>query len=213
MKARRALIVLVTLMVAVVASTCTSTDTQQDASSNGAKTNPAAGNQPKVTVTQQQPRQPRQAGVTDDLPPEVFSTELTDLEGKTFRISDYSGKIVVLNLWATWCEPCKLEIPHLVDLNREYKDKGVEIIGLSSENPQTAEPLVRERIRELGINYKIGWANRALLTGLVGAPNFSIPQSFIIGRDGRLYKHIRGYSPQIPALLREGIDLASVKKT
>ena len=129
------------------------------------------------------------------------------LDGAAFRLSDYKDKDVVLDIWATWCGPCRLEIPHLVRLSEEYGPRGVEVIGLSVEDPASAGGDVRAFAREFGINYRLGWAEQRWTLALTRGAG-TIPQTFVIGRGGRRLLHLQGYSPQISATLREAIDRA-----
>lgn len=206
--ARRALIASAALLVAVVASNCTSDDTQRDPVGN-------TGKQPSVTVTQQRgPQQQQQAAATPQtsggyelLPPEVMNAEIRGVDGKSFKLSD-TKKVVVLDLWATWCGPCRLEIPHLVEMSKEYEDKNVEVVGLTTENPDSDADKVREFAEEYKINYKLGWAHRELAVALMKG-NYSIPQTFVIAPGGRLIARFRGYSDKLPAMIRGAIDRAS----
>jgi thiol-disulfide isomerase/thioredoxin len=208
-KARLALTVAASLGGLAVASSCTSTDTARDGTV-GANNN--AG-KPTVTVTQQKGRPPApNAGQTDTLSAEVMNTEIMSLDGKTFRLSDYKDKIVVLDLWATWCGPCRLEIPHLVEMSKEYETKGVEVVGLTTENPQTDEQKVRGFAKEYNINYRLGWATADLATQLMRG-NYSIPQTFIIAPGGRVVAHYRGYSQNLPTMIRAALDKARDKTT
>jgi thiol-disulfide isomerase/thioredoxin len=72
------------------------------------------------------------------LPPVVLETELRAASGSPIKLSDYSGKVLLVNLWATWCGPCRLETPELVKLHKEYQARGVEMVGLSTENPDAS---------------------------------------------------------------------------
>ena len=149
---------------------------------------------------------------TDTLPQSVLGAELRALDGAAFRLSDYKDKVVVLDIWATWCGPCRLEIPHLVRLSEEYGPRGVEVIGLSVEDPASASGAVRDFAREFRINYRLGWAEQRWTLALTrGAA--TIPQTFVIGRNGRRLLHLQGYSPQISDTLREAIDRALAEGT
>jgi peroxiredoxin len=108
--------------------------------------------------------------------------ELKDADGKTVRLSDYKGKVVLLDFWATWCGPCKIEIPWFIDFERKYKDKGFAVIGVSmDEEGWTA---VKPFVSELAINYRILQGNDAIaqLYGGVDA----LPTTFLIDRDGKI---------------------------
>ena len=142
-----------------------------------------------------------------DLPPAVSVVPLKDVKGASFKLADFFGKVMVINLWATWCGPCRREIPELVKLNKEFHSRGVEIIGLSTEDPDASAEKVRKFIQDFQIDYRIGWAPVE-----VGAPlmqgHQSIPQIFVISRDIRILKHFVGFSPSYTAQLRQVIEEA-----
>jgi len=111
---------------------------------------------------------------------------ITDLSGQTLELSRYRGKVVVLNFWATWCSPCRSEIPHFVDLQNKYGRDGLQIIGISlDDDPE----LVRAFYRQLRMNYPVAIGDAKLAEQYGGI--LGLPVSFLIGRDGRIYaKHI-----------------------
>jgi thiol-disulfide isomerase/thioredoxin len=117
-----------------------------------------------------------------------------------------------VNLWATWCGPCRMETPELVKLNKEFRDRGVEMIGLSTEDPDASAQSVSDFVREYKVDYQIGWATREVALGLMqGRTN--IPQSFIIARDGRIVRRFIGFSPSsTPVQLRQALEQALVEK-
>ncbi len=154
---------------------------------------------------------PARAGARDPMPPSIRDAELQMLDGKPIKLSDYAGKVVVLNFWATWCPPCRQETPHLVGLSNEYKERGVELIGLSVEDPESSAEAVKSFAGAQKIPYKVGWAAQdfALQFVMQGGAQGSIPQSFVITRDGRLLKHFTGFNPvSTPAQLRQAIEQA-----
>jgi thiol-disulfide isomerase/thioredoxin len=142
------------------------------------------------------------------LPENVMQASINLLDGQKTKLSDYSGKVLIVDLWATWCGPCKQEIPHLVEIAKEYKDKGVEVIGLTNENPQTDAEWVKKFSEAFNINYPIGWADDEMQAGLTRGRN-SIPQTFIIGRDGKIVKHFVGFSPRLIPQLKAAIEEAA----
>jgi len=129
-----------------------------------------------------------------DLPPEVALAPLKDANGASFKLADFFGKVVVVNFWATWCGPCRREIPELIKLHKEFQSRGVEMIGLTSEDPGASAEKVRKFIQDFQIDYRIGWA-----TDQVSAPlmqgHTAIPQIFIISPDARILKRFVGFSP------------------
>jgi thiol-disulfide isomerase/thioredoxin len=140
-----------------------------------------------------------------DLPPEVSVAPLKDAKGASFKLADFFGKVMVVNLWATWCGPCRREIPELVKLHKEFHARGVEMIGLSTENPDASAEKVRKFIQDFQIDYRIGWAPVE-----VGAPlmqgNTSIPQIFVISRDGFILKRFVGFSAANTLALKQVLE-------
>ncbi len=107
---------------------------------------------------------------------------LTDLQGKTLSLAASKGKVLVLNFWATWCPPCRREIPDFVEAYRELRDLGLEIIGVSVDET-TAESLL-EWTKKTGINYPIALATPEIERAY--GPITSIPTTFVIDRAGRI---------------------------
>lgn len=140
------------------------------------------------------------------VPAVVFDTEMRAANGTAIKLSNYSGKILFVNLWATWCGPCRMETPELVRLHKEYQARGVEFIGLSTEDPDASAQKVREFMNQYQVGYQIGWATREVALTLMQGKT-SIPQSFIITRDGRLLKRISGFHPQrTPPELKQALE-------
>ena len=204
---RMAFTSIVFVAAAFAISSCTANDT-----ANLTANNAVQPKKPTVTITSNrgsQPAQPQQATL-DVVPPEVWNAEIPAVGGGTFRLSDYKDKVVVLDLWATWCGPCRMEIPHLVELNKEYKGKGVEVVGLTTENPASDAEKVGQFAKEFDIDYKLGWANANVALSLM-AGNTSIPQTFVIAPGGRIITKFRGYSDRIPEMIRVAIEKANDK--
>lgn len=107
---------------------------------------------------------------------------LRDADGKLVRLSDYRGKVVLLNFWATWCGPCKLEIPWFIEFERQHKHRGFAVLGVSMD--EDGWEVVKPYIRRFGVNYRIlmGDDTVAQLYGGVDA----LPTTFLIDREGRI---------------------------
>ena len=113
---------------------------------------------------------------------------LKDLRGRSLRLSDYRGKVVLINFWATWCPPCRAEMPDLVKLQREHKKDGLQIIGVTYPPEQPA--LVRKLTRRLKINYPILFGTyEAAAFFEVGA---NLPVTIILNRDGTIRDRVIG---------------------
>ena len=141
------------------------------------------------------------------LPAVVLDAEMKSADGgDPIKLSNYSGKVLLVNLWATWCGPCRRETPELVKLHQEYHERGLEIVGLSTEDPIASEQTVQEFVRSYNVGYEVGWATRDVAVALMRGRN-SIPQSFILTRDGRIAKHFVGFDPRsTPPLLKQAIE-------
>ncbi len=120
-------------------------------------------------------------------------------------LSDYKGKVVVLDFYATWCEPCRVETPHLVRLQNEYGPKGLQVIGLNVGGDEDREK-VPAYAKEFNIQYPLAYPDDDLVTKYL-SDNESIPQSFVFDRNGNLLKRFVGYSS------RSAVELDTVIKT
>jgi peroxiredoxin len=126
-----------------------------------------------------------QAGLTGQMAPDF---ELKTLDGRSVRLSDFRGKAVLLNFWATWCGPCKIEMPWFVEFRNKYAADGFEILGVTTED--TGNESIRKFADEMGVNYVILRGTESverLYGGVLG-----LPQSFYIGRDGRIVEQHAG---------------------
>jgi thiol-disulfide isomerase/thioredoxin len=135
-------------------------------------------------------------GTIRELAPEVRSANLRLISGQAKTVADYAGKVLILDLWATWCGPCRQEIPHLIEMANNYRDQGVEVLGLTTEDPESDLEQVRNFARQFQINYEIGFADGAVAGELMRGRN-GIPQTLIIGRDGMVRKHFVGFHPRL----------------
>jgi peroxiredoxin len=107
---------------------------------------------------------------------------LKDENGKSVKLSDYRGKVVLLNFWATWCGPCKVEIPWFMEFEQQYKDKGFAVLGVAMDDEgwQAVKPYLSER----KVNYRVLMGNDSV-TQLYGGVD-SLPTTFVIDKDGRI---------------------------
>jgi peroxiredoxin len=118
--------------------------------------------------------------------------ELNDVEGRALRLGDYKGKVVLLNFWATWCGPCKAEIPGFVELQAKYRDK-LTVVGLSVDDPADK---ARAFANEYKINYPILLADGKEEVQDAYGPIWGIPASFIISKDGKVCRRHLGIAPK-----------------
>jgi len=108
------------------------------------------------------------------------------------QLADYKGKVVVLDFYATWCEPCRAETPRLVELQRQYAAQGLQVIGLNVGGADDREQ-VPAYAKEFGIQYPLAFPDDELADGYL-ADNQNIPQAFVFDRDGKMVKRFVGYS-------------------
>ena len=107
---------------------------------------------------------------------------LKDALGRTFKLSEYKGKVVLLNFWATWCGPCKIEIPWFIEFEQKYKDKGFAVLGVSMD--EEGWEVVRPYIEKSKVNYRIAIGNDEMAQ-LYGGVD-SLPTSFLVDKEGRV---------------------------
>ena len=119
-------------------------------------------------------------------------------------LSDYKGKVVLLDFYATWCEPCREETPHLVQLHKQYVNQGLQVIGLNvgGEDDRGEVP---KFAKEFSIQYPLAFPDDEFADGLLG-DNQNIPQVFVFDRNGALVKRFVGYSEN------SGTEIESVVK-
>ncbi len=126
--------------------------------------------------------------------------EINKLDGSNFKLSDFRGKVLVLDFWATYCPPCVRQVPLLAELSRKYRDKGVEVVGLTADDKADQEQVVAF-LKKAGADYTVGydnqWVSSAFLKNTENELRvIPIPQLFVISRDGRVVEHLIGDTPE-----------------
>ncbi len=115
---------------------------------------------------------------------------LTNLDGKSISLADFRGKVVVLDFWATWCPPCRKEIPDFIDLQNEYGSRGVQIVGIALDEPER----VRAFARQNGMNYPVLLGSDVVTMRYGGIEG--IPTTFIIDKSGKIANKFEGFRPR-----------------
>ena len=152
------------------------------------------------------------AGVPAGKYPAAPDFSVTDLSGQNVKLSDYRGNVLLLDFWATWCGPCRMEIPGFVQLQDRYRDQGFRVLGISMDDD--VQP-VHEFYQQFHLNYTVAMGNDRLgelYGGIIG-----LPTTFLIGRDGRIYDKVAGavdaarFEEEIKVLLaaKPGQEVAS----
>lgn len=118
--------------------------------------------------------------------------ELEDLSGATVRFADTAGSVRLVNFWATWCAPCREEIPYFKEFETKYGPKGFKVVGIAMDDEGL--PVVKPFVDEMGMNYLVLLGNEEIgdrFGGLVGYPT-----TFLVGRDGAILKKWPGAAPR-----------------
>jgi thiol-disulfide isomerase/thioredoxin len=121
-----------------------------------------------------------------------YDFTLQTMDGKNVALSDYKGKVLIVDIWDTWCPPCKKGIPEFIDIYSKYRTNGLEILGVAIG--QQGETTVQNFIRDYGINYTNVLATKSFLSGVGGITG--IPTTFIIDQNGMTFRKYIGYTPQ-----------------
>jgi thiol-disulfide isomerase/thioredoxin len=203
-------IVVLSLVAAFGVSSCSSSDEKRPEPPGP----PGAGVARKDSAPslRNAPAAPAAPALVTTLPASVVDVELRAVTGAPIKLSSYAGKVLVVNLWATWCGPCRLEIPELVKLYKEFRPQGLEVVGLSTENPEASAEGVKRFVQDYNVNYRIGWATPEVSITLMQGRD-AIPQSFVISRSGRVVKRFVGFNEiSSPPLIKEAIQEALNEK-
>src|SRR5437773_9741797 len=113
---------------------------------------------------------------------------LQSLDGKTVHLSDFRGKGVLLNFWATWCQPCKIEMPWFAELQNRYGPQGLQIVGVAMDDASPED--IGKFAKDLGVNYPVLIGKEAVGDAYGGIP--FMPETFYIGRDGKVVDKVVG---------------------
>jgi thiol-disulfide isomerase/thioredoxin len=148
--------------------------------------------------------QPSAAACPTDAPLAPLNFTVKDMHDQPVQLSDYAGKVVLLDFWATWCGPCKVEIPGFIDLQNKYGKDGFQVLGVSIDDTVAQ---LKPYAADMGMNYPVlqGLGHDDLLDAF--GPMFGIPVSVVISRDGKMCARHMGFTSkdvfeaQIRALL------------
>lgn len=126
--------------------------------------------------------------------------------GKRNVFSDFRGKALVLDFYATWCAPCRRSIPHLIELQKKFADQGLQVIGLNVGGPDDLKE-VPAFAQRFGIQYTLAVPDDELISFLLSDSD-AIPQTFIFDRQGQLARRVIGYGPNAPEEIDNAIEAA-----
>ncbi len=149
-------------------------------------------------------------GTTYPMPPTRAASlanmgwELSD--GNRSVFSEYKGKVLILDFYATWCVPCRDSIPHLIGLQKKYEDQGLRVVGLNVGGPGD-EQQVPAFAKEFGIQYPLAQPDEDLVSFLLADQN-AIPQTFVFDRQGQLVQRFVGFGPSTGTYLDSAVETA-----
>ncbi len=127
-------------------------------------------------------------------------------DGKRFVFSEYKGKVLILDFYATWCTPCRDSIPHLIGLQKKYEDQGLTVVGLNVGGPGD-EQEVPGFAKEFGIHYTLAIPDEDLVSLLL-AESDAIPQTFVFDRQGQLVDRLIGFGRGSGARIDRAVETA-----
>lgn len=128
------------------------------------------------------------------LPERFRERKIKLLDNGSFRFADFHGKVVVVNLWAYWCGPCRREVPEYEKVRKAYAGREVEFIGLTTDDPRTSAERVHQFVRDVNFGFRLGWADRETSRTLMNGKN-GLPQTMVIDGEGRIVDQWTGYAP------------------
>jgi thiol-disulfide isomerase/thioredoxin len=143
--------------------------------------------------------------------PPVENNSINDMgwtvsDGGHSLFSEYKGKVLILDFYATWCKPCRVSIPHFIALQKKYGDQGLQVIGLNVGGPEDEEK-VPEFAKSLGIQYPLAIPDEELVTFLLSDID-AIPQTFIFDRAGQLADRVIGFGPSSAGRIDDVVEKA-----
>jgi thiol-disulfide isomerase/thioredoxin len=145
------------------------------------------------------------------VPTGLYQATIKDLEGNAYKLEDKKGKVVLVNLWATWCGPCIAEMPHLKELQEKYQAQGFEVVGLNTGDNDTGEPEPVDKIRSFvadkGLNYPIGYADDKFFSEMIKLTRMAgIPQSLLINREGKMTGIFKGGGMRVINEMKQSVE-------
>lgn len=130
------------------------------------------------------------------IPSALAKIEIKKIDDSTFKLEDKKGSVVLLNLWATWCGPCRGEMPHLIEMEDAFKSKNFEVVGLNTDDESVED--INRFASEMKLNYQMAYADGAMMKEFLSIGRFQgIPQSYLIDRENRLRGVFLGGGPKV----------------
>ncbi len=178
---------------------------ENPSANNTVQTTPSASGLPKTTLPMP-PISPALTRTDKNNADSSLASTFTRLDERQMKLADYRGHVVVLDFYATWCPPCREEVPHLVALQKRFGPEGLHIIGLNVGGPED-KAQIPAFVRDYKIQYELGFPAEEM-SELYFSDNDTIPQTYVFDRQGRLLKRFIGYDEDMPAMLENIVHQA-----
>lgn len=138
-------------------------------------------------------------------PSQKVELELKDINGRVLKFADYKGKVLLINFWATWCVPCRSEIPELIELQSKYKNQGLQVIGITYPPEKLSE--VQRYVKNAKVNYPIVIGTKA--TKAIFTKSETLPITVVVDRDGNVKHLIEGifYADEFDEKVKPLLDI------
>jgi thiol-disulfide isomerase/thioredoxin len=138
-------------------------------------------------------------------PSALLKAEIKKIDDSTFKLEDKKGSVILLNLWATWCGPCRGEMPHLIEMEDKFKSNNFEIVGLNTDDESVEA--INSFAAQMKLNYQMAYASGDMMQEFLKISKFQgIPQSFLIDREGRLRGVFLGGGPKVISTMKETVE-------
>lgn len=194
------------LLLLLFAAACTAYAVPQSGRRIATRTAPVPV-QPPVNPEPELPKPKPAPVVLTFLPEKVLERSIRTLDNNHFRLGDFHGKVMVINLWASWCGPCRREVPEYEMVRKDFTGRNVEFIGLTMEDPSEASQRVYKFVSQTNFGFLLGWADRELARTLMNGQG-AIPQTLVIDTNGNVINHWVGYARGSGQRLREAVENA-----
>lgn len=173
---------------------CAASVTSQSGRRTGPSgTIPVAPVQPSLSAEPEPPPAKSSSGPLLFLPESLLERQIKTLDNGSFRLADFHGKVLVINIWASWCGPCRREVPEYERVRKNYAGSDIEFIGLTPEDPRFIDR-VNRFVSQTSFGFRLGWADpetaRILMNG-----SGAVPQTLVISGGGSIVRHWSGYLP------------------
>jgi len=157
-------------------------------------------------VPRQAPAEVSVARLLEEFTPFEFDFDLTDVSGNRLAKEDFAGKVLIVDVWGTWCPPCRMELPHLIALNREFHDQGLAVIGLNDEGDRATRSVDERTVRQFceanGVDYPCAVITRQIKRQIPGYGSF--PTTMFLDRSGTVRLKVAGLLDR--AFLQEVVE-------